>query len=164
MRSKLLAIPIIAGVAGIVGMMVLAFVLTTQPKQGSDLSLTVAQDPINGTMVGIAQNTTGLISQAEALVIAMRETGLIEETERVEQVYADWYYVNEDGRVYRVNPQTMEMISTEGDMSREIEKLANFDRATHYWVISLQEGIDSGYVLIIDASSGVIKDESGYEF
>lgn len=159
MRSKLLAIPIIAGIAGIVGMMVLAFAVTTQPKQGSDLSLTVARDPINGTVVGIAQNTIGLISQAEALVIAMRETGLIEETERIEQVYTDWFYVNEDGQIYRVNPQTMEMISTEGDMSRIVEKLTNLETA-HYWVIGLQTGIDSGYLVVIDASTGDVKDES----
>lgn len=158
MRSKLLAIPVIAGVAGIVGMMVLAFAVTTQPKQGSDLSLTIARDPINGTVVGIAQNTAGLISQAEAVVIAMRETGLIEETERIEQVYTDWYFVNEDGQVYRVNPQTMEMVSTEGDMSRIVEKLGGFETA-HYWAIGLETGIDSGYLVVIDASTGDVKDK-----
>ncbi len=158
-------VPIIAGIAGIVATMVFVFAIAAQPRQGSDLSLTIVDEPVNGTVVvGTAPDTAGLISRAEAVVIAMRETGLIEETERIERTYTDWFYVNEDGQVYRVDPQTTEMISTEGDMSREIEKLANLDRATHYWVISLQTGIDSGHVLVVDASSGVVKDESGYEF
>jgi hypothetical protein len=152
-------IPIIAGIAGVAAMMVFAFAVTTQPRQGSDLSLTIVREPVNGTVVGTAPNTTGLISQAEAVVIAMRETGLIEETERIEQVYTNWYYVGEDKHVYKVNPQTMELISTEGDMSRIVEKLTNLNTA-HYWVIGLETGIDSGYLLVIDASNGDIKDES----
>lgn len=159
-----MALPIIAGIAGLIATIALAFILTSQPRQGSDLAVMIPEEPMNQTIVGIAPNTTGLISQADAIVIAMNETGLINETEKIEQTHADWFYVDGNGLVYRVNPQTMEMASTEGDMSREIEKIADFDRIAHYWVISFEMGIDTGYVLIVDASDGEIKDKSGYEF
>lgn len=163
MHAKV-AFPVIAGIAGLVAMIAFAFALTTPPGGGSDVSVLIPQEPVDRPVVGMAPNTTGLISQGEAVTIALRETGLTDEPERIEQTYAQWFYVDDDGQVYRVNSQTMEMTSTEGDMSRSIEKLATFDRANHYWVIALQTGLDSGYVLIIDAAGGEVRDESGYEF
>lgn len=114
------AFPVIAGIAGLLAMLALAFALTTQPKQGSDLSVLIPQKPINGTIVGTAPNTTGGISREDAIIIALNETGLIDEREKIKETYADWFYVDENGHAYKVNPETMEMVDAD-DKSRIVE-------------------------------------------
>lgn len=158
MHSKV-AFPIIAGIAGFIAMIAFAFTIAAQPKDGSDVSVLIPQRPVDRLVVGTAPNATGLISQGEAITIAMKQTGLIDEPERIEETYATWFYVDENSQVYEVQPDTMEMTIADA-YSRTVERLADYDRTGHYWVISLMTGIDSRYIITIDASDGATIDET----
>lgn len=89
----------------------------------------------------------------------MKQTGLIDEPERIEETYAILFYVDENNQVYEVRPETKEMTFADA-YSRTVERLADYDRVGHYWVISLMTGIDSGYIITIDASDGAAIDET----
>lgn len=149
------AIPIITGIAGLAAMIIVAFVLAAYPKQEGDLDVST---PLVNT---VAPETADLISSADAIEIALKEAGLVADSDKIEHMYVDRFYVDEMGRVYNVNPVTLEMTSAD-DKSRIVENLAKFDRATHYWVISLYTGIDSGYIVTMDASGGSVVDKSPY--
>lgn len=159
MRDKVALM--ITGVAVLVAMIAIALALTPYPDQSGDLAAPIPQEPANGTVVGIAPHTTDLLSDEDAVVIALNQTGLLDERDKVEQIFIDRFYVDETGQVYSVNSGTLEMRAAD-DKPRVVEKLAKFDREAHYWVISLYMGIDSGYVVILDAFDGDVEDISPY--
>src|SRR5574341_1277846 len=138
---RIATIAVLAGLA-VVSIIVMALVISSYPQDST--------------------TATSFIPKADAVKIALNETGLTDSRNEIQQIYTDRFYVDENGQVFRVNLETLQLTSTEGNMSREIEKLSSLDGATHYWIISLYMGMDSGYIVIIDASNGNVKDKSAY--